>query len=518
MQLRPYQSKAVEAIENEYAAGKRSTLLVLPTGCGKTFVFSNVAIDHRKKKNKPVLVLAHRSELLDQAGESLRGMGMAVRVEKAQERAAGRYSDAVVASVQTLCNQKRLDAFDRDHFGLVVIDEAHHAPNKTYKAIIDHFASADVLGVTATPNRHDEIGLRNIFQSCAFQYSLAVAIRDKWLCPIRGMQVEVQGIHLEAVKVVAGEFSQPEMDAMLRDEETLQGMVRPTIELAGDRPTIVFTPGVEHAHEIASCFNRILGTGRAVAVDGSMDPVKRKEQIARFKSGDAQFIVNVGVLTEGFDHPPTACIALFRPTRSLGLFAQMIGRATRLFEGKTDALVLDFVGMNNTVRTVTVMDVLDGTILSDAEHKKAQELQKQGFDAEESLAKAKYFVAHLDSIQAKMRALSTSSAFDVLQMFSVPSAKGLYGGDKATEKQLAFLANKGVAVTPELEKGEASKLIDAFVRRQDSGLATFKQLKYLRKLGYVDNQIDQLTFERAGELINNKVKGRASYAGATRGR
>lgn len=514
MQLRPYQIQGIQAVKDEFASGVMATLLVAATGTGKTVLLSEIAKYYRMELNKPVLFLAHRQELLDQAADTFRKVGLVARIEKAEERAAGRYADVVVASVQSLTQQKRLESYAPDHFGLIETDECHHSVSPSYIRIYEYFKSALHLGVTATAGRLDKIGLKNVYETVAFQYPIQQGIQDGFLCPIRGVQVEVGGIQLEKVKVVAGEFSQPEMDAMLRDEETLQSMVLPTIEHAGDRPTIIFTPGVEHAHEIAACFNRVK-PGSATAVDGGMDPMTRKERLDMFKTGRVQFLSNVNIATEGFDHPPTACIAFFRPTKSLGLFSQCVGRATRIHPSKSDALVLDFVGVNNSVRTVTVMDVLDGTILSDAEHKKAQELQKQGYNATESLEKAKNFVANLDSVRAKMRAFTTSSVFDVMGLFQIGNQKGLYGGDRATEKQIAYITKCGINCPPDLEKGEASKLIDTLVKRIDAGKATFKQMKYLRALGYKDSEIENVTFSQASDLIGQlKNKGRGAARAA----
>lgn len=508
-ELRPYQKEAVNAIKEQFASGNKSTLLVMATGTGKTRCFTELAKD-TVKKGKRVLALAHRSELLQQAKVSFENAQMSVGVEKADSKGFGLFN-TVVASVQSLSRPDRLACYPRDYFDFIITDEAHHATAESYRRIYEHFNGAFHLGVTATPNRHDEIGLRNIYQSCSFQYPIQEGIKDGFLCNIVGKQVRVDGLKLESIKVVAGEFSQPELDEMLRLESVLKAMVLPTIEYAGDRPTIVFTPGVEHAHEIAACFNRTAERTVAVAVDGKMDDLSRSTALNQFETGQVQFLVNVGICTEGYDHPPTGCIALFRPTRSLGLLAQMIGRGTRIAPGKTDCLVLDFVGVDNTVRTMTVMDVLDGTVLNDAEHSKAQELQESGLNAVEALKEAKTFVAQLDAIKAKMIALSTSNAFDVLRMFAVPNCKGLFGGDLATEKQVAYLEYKGIKCRPDLQKGEASKLIETCIKRQEKGLATFKQLRYLRKLGHKDSFIENTTFAEASSLINERAP-KTSYA------
>lgn len=329
MQLREYQVKAVNAIKNEFKSGIRSTLLVLATGLGKTIAFTQLAKEYFEYYKSPVLVLAHRSELLLQAQKVFYDFGLMAEIEKADRYARAYPHDAVIASVQSLAQQKRLDMYPKDYFGFVIIDEAQHAVSSTYRRILSHFDQAKVLGVTATPNRHDEIGLKNVFQSCAYQYSIQDGIKDGYLCNVRGKQVQVEDLRLEDVKIVAGDFSQSDLDEMLRKESVLQGMVLPTMDLAESRPTIVFTPGVEHAHEIAGCFNRIKKDS-AVAVDGGMEEQARAHALQMFERGERQFIVNVGILTEGYDHPPTACIALFRPTRSLGLLAQCLDMATEV--------------------------------------------------------------------------------------------------------------------------------------------------------------------------------------------
>jgi superfamily II DNA or RNA helicase len=505
MQLRDYQTQAIGRIKTEFKSGVKSTLLVMATGTGKTVTFTQLAKEYFDYWKMPVLVLAHRGELLDQAQSVLYNFGLKAEIEKADRYARSLPHDAVVASVQSLSQPKRLAMYPSDYFGFVIVDEAHHATADTYRRILKHFSGAKILGVTATPNRHDEIGLKNVFETCAFQYSIQDGIRDGYLCPVRGKQVVCEDLKLEQVKVVAGDFSASELEEMLMQESVLQEMVLPTIEHAQDRPTIVFTPSVNHAHAIAGCFNRVREKS-ATVVDGKMNNETRSQNLKDFEEGKRQFIVNVGVLTEGYDHPPTACIALFRPTRSLGLLAQMIGRGTRICDGKTDCVVLDFVGVDRTVKTMNVLDVLDGSILSEQEKQKALEFQEEGDDAMEALDKAKRFVADLDSIKAKMRALTTSNAFDVLQMFAVPSVKGKYGGDLATLKQREYLIKKGLLVPPTMEKGEASKLIEKFVKRQEQGLATFKQLKYLKSLGYKDNFVETLSFAEAGELIG-KMRG-----------
>lgn len=506
MKLRDYQIEAQNAILNEFES-VNSTLLVMATGLGKTVVFCSLAKKFVSQTQKPVLILAHRAELLTQAQGKADAFGLRPAIEKAEQRAdINSNINCVIASVQTLSQPARLAEFPTDYFSLIITDEAHHSTSETYRRIADYFKGYKHLGVTATPNRHDEIGLKNIFESCAYQYSIKDGIKNEWLCEIKAEQVEVDGLRLEDVRIVAGDFSQPELDILLRQETVLQGMVLPTMEKAEKRPTIVFTPSVEHAHAIADCFNRVADKQVAVAVDGKMKADLRSRNLGLFESGAVQYMVNVGIAVEGYDHPPTACIALFRPTRSLGLLAQMIGRGTRIFENKPDCLCLDFIGMDRTVKTMNVFDVLDGTILNPQEKEKALEFAEEGDDSLTALEKAKKFVVELESVKAKMRCFSTSKDFDILGLFAIPSAKGLYGGDLATEKQKAFLEKLGIKVSAELQKGEASKLLDKLVKRMEKKMASFKQMRYLKRLGYESNFMEDLSFDEASHLIGELQK------------
>ena len=181
MELRPYQQAAREAVENRWEQGDDSTLLSIPTGCGKTVIFAKIAED-RVRQGDRVLILAHRGELLDQAADKLHtATGLSCATEKAEQSCLGSWLRVAVGSVQTLMRPKRLAAFPRDYFGTIIIDEAHHAVSDSYGRILNHFDSAKVLGVTATPDRGDMRNLGSVFQSRAYEYSLTKAIREGYL-------------------------------------------------------------------------------------------------------------------------------------------------------------------------------------------------------------------------------------------------------------------------------------------------------------------------------------------------
>ena len=189
MELRPYQQEARAAVEGQWDEGVRRTLLVLPTGCGKTIVFAKITEDCVKAGQR-VLILAHRGELLDQAADKIKkSTGLGCAVEKAEQTSLDSWYQVTVGSVQTLMREKRLSQFDPGHFGTIIIDEAHHCISDSYQRVLQYFEDSNVLGVTATPDRGDMRNLGNYFESLAYEYTLPKAIREGYLSPIKALTV-----------------------------------------------------------------------------------------------------------------------------------------------------------------------------------------------------------------------------------------------------------------------------------------------------------------------------------------
>lgn len=510
--LRPYQVEAVAAIRRELEA-RRSTLLVMATGLGKTQVFGAVAHAWPGR----VLVLAHRFELLDQARARLAEMtGEGVGLVQAQNWSSG--ERLVVGSIQTLCRPANMQAFPRDAFALVVVDEAHHAVAPTYRRVLEYFDSARVLGVTATPDRQDEKAMFNVFKSVAYVREIEDGIRDKYLCPIRVTQVEVEAIDLAAVRTTAGDLNQGDLDAVMGVEEALHGVVKPTLELSGDRKTIVFTTSVANAHRMAEIFNRYRQSS-ARAIDGDTATDIRAATIKAFRRGDFQYLVNVGILTEGTDIPDVSCVAMARPTKSRALYAQCAGRGLRIHPGKADCLLLDFVGNSGRHRLVSALDILAGKYTDD-EVAAAKQIAEEtpGIDAQEALEKAREELiekarreaereaARRAAIKAKKVSYQTRAVdpFAAMGVRDPEEFRGGVGVAHADPEQLHKLERwYGKDVPAECTSSQAEHLIRAFRRRMAQGLCTYKQQRILGSHGY---DTSRMTFDTASQLMTAIVE------------
>lgn len=375
MILRPYQLGALNggtvggvAYPGIYGALRehRSALLTLATGLGKTVVFARVA-EAAVRKGRRVLVLAHRKELIEQARQKLISTTSIDRYDIGVEMGTSkshRSARVVCASVQTMAGA-RLAKYAPDHFGLVIVDEAHHAVANSYRAILEHFGGAKVLGVTATPK---PLAGTKIFDQLAYQYGLAEGVRDGHLVPIRGQLVAAPEINLRDVRTVAGDFALGELAKAMEADPAVAVTAKSSLDLAGNRPTIVFCVTVEQAHLVAAALNSVR-PGCAAALDGGSSPELRETTLARYNRREVQYLVNCALFTEGFDAPLTACVVVARPTKSIVLYIQMIGRGTRLLgatmaesiaAGKPDMLILDLVGATGRHELVQCVDLLAG--------------------------------------------------------------------------------------------------------------------------------------------------------------
>ena len=336
MQLRPYQHEAFNAVLHEWENGNAKTLLVLPTGCGKTIVFAKIT-EQCVKSGKRVLILAHRGELLDQAADKLeKTTGLGAAVEKAEQSCIGSWYRVVVGSVQSLMREKRLSMFDDKYFDTIIIDEAHHAISDSYQRVLQHFKYADVLGVTATPDRGDMKNLGQIFDSLAYEYTLPKAIKEGYLSPIKAITIPLK-LDLSGVSTQAGDYKASDIDTAL--DPYLYQIADEMMKYCSDRKTVVFLPLVKTSQK----FRNILNSKGFKAAEVNGNSADRADVLADFDNGKYNVLCNSMLLTEGWDCPSVDCVVVLRPTKVRGLYCQMVGRGTRLFPGKKDLLLLDFL-------------------------------------------------------------------------------------------------------------------------------------------------------------------------------
>lgn len=493
VRLWPHQERQHAAVFAEFAKPDiRSTLVVSATGTGKTTLLSSIA----KETKGGVLVIAHRDEILTQLQQRLELVtGEGVDREQADFRSGN--ARIVVASIQTICRESRLTRFPRDRFSIVIVDEAHHACATSYRAVLAYFEKAKVLGVTATPDRGDRLALGQEFDSVANVYDISDAIADGVLCPVDAERVPLD-VDLSQINTVAGDLNQGQLDEAMGDEHVLEGVAGPCFERAGDRRTVVFTTSVLNAHKLAQLFND-KRQGCARAVDGGMDIDNRRAVLAGYARGDFQFLCNVMIATEGWDDPPTSCVAIGRPTKSRALYTQMVGRGLRVHPGKKDCLVLDFAGNAGKHALVSPFDILAGKY-SDEEITLAKELGDKPRAQREPVNVLLEMAREELKRRAQRQVKARFEKYDPFTMFDVHTeeADWQFGFKPPTDKQREVLERKGVKVGETMSRRQASALLDKLFKRQNEGKASYKQMATLAKSGITDTDI---SFAQASELI-----------------
>ena len=540
MNLRPYQSAASDAIFTEWREHD-STLVVMPTGGGKTVLFADVI---RRVFPRRALVLAHREELIFQARDKIqRVTGLRADVEMGEYRAEGGLFEAarvIVSTIQTQCSGGdgggRMAKFDPKRFGVLIIDEAHHATSPSYRRVIDYYRTnpaLKVLGVTATPDRADEEALGQVFQSVAFDYEVLDAIHDGWLVPIEQQMVHVEGLDYSSIRTTSGDLNGGDLAAVLEAEKNLQQMTSASLSIIGSRRALVFTASVKAAEMTAEIFNRHRA-GMASWVCGKTNKEERRSVLADFASGKVQVVCNCGVLTEGFDDPGVEVVIMGRPTKSRSLYSQMVGRSTRPLPGVVDGpetaearraaiaasakpscLVVDFVGNAGKHKLVTSADILGGKVSEDALDLALARTLKAGgpvnmthaLDEAEDELKQQREEARLAEAARRARVVATArfttqavDPFDVLSLDPV-KARGWDKGRQLTDKQRALLAKQGI--NPDgLSFNQGKQLVAEIFRRWDGKLCSFKQAKILRKYGYGTD----VSFAEASATIDTLAK------------
>lgn len=506
VQLRKYQEEAKSAILAEWDRGVDKTLLVLPTGTGKTIIFSKL-IEERVAEGDRVLVLAHRGELLDQAADKLLlSTGLRCAVEKAQDTSLDSWYRVVVGSVQTLMREKRLEQFMPDHFGAIIVDEAHHAISDSYQRVLQYFDKAKVLGVTATPDRGDLRDLGTYFDSLAYEYTLPQAIRDGYLSPIKALTIPLK-IDITGVKQSAGDYSASELGTAL--DPYLEAIADEMVKVCMDRKTIVFLPLIKTSQK----FRDILESRGFRAAEVNGDSQDRAQILQDFADNKYNVLCNSMLLTEGYDQPDVDCIVMLRPTKIRSLYAQCVGRGTRIHPGKDHLLLPDFLWMTSrhdlcrpaaliceneeVARKMTENLEKEPGALVDIEE--AAELAAQDVVAqrEEALAKA------LEEMKHRKRKLVDPLQFAMsIQAEDLSNYVPLFGMDMqpVNAKQKSALEKMGIFPDEIKSSGHAEKLISRLGNRREKGLTTPKQIRFLEGRGF--QHVGTWQFDQARKLID----------------
>lgn len=504
MNLRPYQQEAMDAILTQWET-VQSTLLVLPTGTGKTVVFAKTAEECVRRRGR-VLILAHRGELLDQAADKIgKVTGLGCATEKAEQTCIGTWFRITVGSVQSLMQEKRLAKFTPDYFSHIIIDEAHHAVSDSYQRILHHFDDAHILGVTATPDRGDQKELGNVFETLAYEYTLPQAIKEGYLSPIKALTIPLK-LDISNVGVQSGDFKPGEISTAL--DPYLEQIAAEMKKYCSDRKTVVFLPLIATSQKFCGILNA--AGFRAAEVNGTSDD--RAEVLSDFESGKYNVLCNSMLLTEGWDCPSVDCVIVLRPTKVRALYCQMVGRGTRLCDGKDHLLLLDFLWhterhelcrpahlicdreevadkmtANMTEQAGCAVDVTEAAQTAEEETvAKREEALKKQFE--------KYKTRKRNLVDPLEYALSVHQR-DLINY--TPA----FGWECAppSQSQMNALEARGIDPNAVQSSGMAEMVLRSACQRQADGLSTAKQIARLERYGF--QNVSTWTFEAAKNMI-----------------
>lgn len=508
MELRPYQQQAKDAIFSEWENGIKKTLLVLPTGCGKTIVFAKVA-EECVKGGSRVLILAHRGELLDQAADKIgKSTGLGCATEKAEQTCLGSWFRIVVGSVQSMMREKRLNQFPNDYFNTIIIDEAHHCISDSYQKVLRHFPDAEVLGVTATPDRGDMQNLGTVFESLAYEYTLPKAIKEGYLSPIKAVTIPLK-IDMSAVGVQAGDFKSGDIATAL--DPYLESIAEEMEKYCSNKKTVVFLPLVKTSQK----FRDILNNHGFKAAEVNGDSKDRAEILEAFDKDQYNVLCNSMLLTEGWDCPSVDCIVVLRPTKVRSLYCQMVGRGTRLSPetNKDHLLLLDFLWHTErhelchpaslicesaeVAQKMTENMEKDAGCVIDIEEAEKTASEDVVAQREEALSK------QLSEMKRRKKRLVDPLQFEMsIQAEDLSGYVPAFGWEMAppSEGQKKTLEKLGILPDAIENAGKASKILDRLDKRRREGLTTPKQIRFLESRGF--QHVGTWQFETAKNMID----------------
>lgn len=506
MELRPYQEEARHAVEDAWMNGTKRTLLVLPTGCGKTIVFAKITED-MVRKGKRVLILAHRGELLEQAADKIRkSTGLICSVEKAEETCLGSWYMVTVGSVQSLQREKRLSKFSDGYFPVIIVDEAHHSISDGYQKVLKYFSGADVLGVTATPDRGDMRNLGEYFETLAYEYTLPRAIKEGYLSPIKALTIPLK-LDISQVSMQSGDFKAGELGTAL--DPYLDQIAEEMLHYCAGRKTVVFLPLIKTSQKFTEI---LINKGfRAAEVNGESE--ERAQILEDFDKGKYNVLCNSMLLTEGWDCPSVDCVIVLRPTKVRALYSQMVGRGTRLYPGKTELLLLDFlwhterhelchpahlICKNPEVAQKMTENLEEkagvAVDIEEAEKTASEDVVAQ---REESLAK------QLAEMKRRKKKLVDPLQFEMsIQAEDLSGYVPSFGWEMAppSKKQTDALERLGILPDEIDNAGKAAKILDRLDARRQAGLTTPKQIRFLEGRGF--QHVGTWEFDAARKLID----------------
>lgn len=542
MKPRDYQAEAARCVLEEWK-DNTSTVVVMPTGSGKTVLFAEII---RRSLPLKTMVIAHREELIWQARDKIQRIcGVDAGVEMGDLRAAAPQTDlfgndtssVVIATVQTLNSRagdrKRMSKFNPNDFAQLIIDECHHATADTYQNVTHYFKQnpkLKILGVTATPDRADEEALGQVFDSVAFDYEISDAIHDGWLVKPNQTMITINGLDYSAVRTTAGDLNGADLAQVMEAESNLHGVAGAMIQIMGDRRTLVFTVSVAQAEVLSEIFNRYK-QGCSTWVCGETNKDKRREIVKDFAAGKYQVVVNCDCFTEGFDDPGVQVIGMAKPTKSRSKYAQMIGRAMRPLPGTIDHIepselrrraiaesgkpfceIVDFVGNSGKHKLVTCVDILGGKYPDDVMERAKITIAKKGtcvsvadiLDEEEEKKRKeeeeqrKREAARKARLMAKVSfSAKTVSPFDLFDISPVAERRW-DSGKVLSEKQKLLLLKQGVDPTS-MSYAQSKQVINEMFRRWAGKLATLNQCKVLKRYGY---ETKNMTMQDASRLLD----------------
>lgn len=505
MELRPYQQEAKDAIFLQWESVDK-TLLVLPTGCGKTIVFAKVT-EECVRLGRRVLILAHRGELLQQAADKLsRVTGLGCATEKAEESCLGSWFRVTVGSVQTMMREKRLSQFPDDYFDTIIIDEAHHCVSDSYQRVLGHFPEAKVLGVTATPDRGDMRNLGQVFETLAYEYTLPKAIKEGYLSPIRAVTLPLK-LDLSSVGVQAGDFRIQELATAL--DPYLYQIADEMKEYCMDRKTVVFLPLVKTSQKFRDILNE--RDFRAAEVNG--DSKDRAEILEAFDQGKYNVLCNSMLLTEGWDCPSVDCIVVLRPTKVRSLYSQMVGRGTRLHPGKEHLLLLDFLWhterheLCHPASLICTDDEVAKQMTANLEKEPGLaidiEAAERSASADVVARREEALATQLEVMRRRKKKLVDPLQFEMsIQAEDLSGYVPAFGWEMAppSDRQKETLEKMGIMPDEIDNAGKAAKLLDRLNKRRTEGLTTPKQIRFLEARGF--QYVGTWSFEGAKKLID----------------